>query len=931
MVSAMPRARSAADFLRRPTYLRPYQTDAHDALSRHFEAHLNLAGAGNLGLEAPMGSGKTTTVKALAAWLLSSGQARLVVVAAPLDGIVLQWAARGRYSTGPGEGSWRLPGESQDWADAPRASAADLRDPTWWANAEGFYVTTRQAMCTSTSVAALGKSRVDLRRVLVVGDEGHHHGDGTLAGRFFEKLRERGAATLLVSGTPWHGRGSIFTEDTKVVRQSAAALALCVDPATGHPYAPRNWRLVRRIVTAWTTDRAEFAVEADVAAEPSYPRAGVEAMCRAAAEQWADLAVEVDGRLAPPRMVINVPGARAWREVLLAQLRCVGLERFGREPVVVDLIGKLSNRERDERQAQLRADGDARSWGDVKVDVVISCARMDEGVDWPPCSHVMCVRIPCSPLRILQRWARASRGKWRIAGYPAAWVDAQTLVLLTPALEGAAIEESWKQHREQAVLLAGYLADYEVASRWVDPRCFASPDQTWRRTAGRKQPRGSRLRPGDRGPANGGDLRPGTEMDRARAVARAVQEIQKRGGDGQAKIAELDAALERALPSVPASARKAALLSLASGGELGDAVEAARQRAQRAVAEGRPTLQVRAELQAELERIVAEFGHFDVSVPADWCARVAQFTAIDAEQIARNMAQCDEKFRLSLPAYQEWVRAQAAVWSERNGGKQPSPRDGSCPELDGRGWASVDMQLRKKGSTLSLTLGPKKRTYKESVIAARTFFLKTGSWPSPSSSDPSEAALGVALTNAKLRCPELCKAHNVPLNKHKKPQNNEQFTSFADFIVYSIRASNFTGKIGGTFAEYVVTKRQRSRSRGFRTPDLCQVTSLARTNSEIEADCWRFTLDGCDVPDPRPWSELLASGDHKRVVSAERTHYLDWQNSHLDDGVRWTDPRVGTGPKCPPAVRRPWTPPTTSTAAPAPSGEDLTQRGTCAS
>ena len=70
--------------------------------------------------------------------------------------------------------------------------------------------------------------------------------------------------------------------------------------------------------------------------------------------------------------------------------------------------------------------------------------------------------------------------------------------------------------------------------------------------------------------------------------------------------------------------------------------------------------------------------------------------------------------------------------------------------------------------------------------------------------------------------------------------------------------------------------------------------------------------EGSTAPDPRPWADLLASGDHKRIECAERVAFLDWKDSRLRGGTRWTDPRVGKGPKCPPAVRRPWTPPATA-------------------
>ena len=186
--------RTATDLFRRTLPLRKYQIPHFNQLLGHIREHVAGRGEGTaLGYEAPMGSGKTTTIKALASLLLC-GDLRLVVVAAPLDAIVEQWAQPGSWRTEAGE-CLTLPTLHRD---APRATAVDLRDPKWWATASGFYVTTRQAMCTKRGLDALAASRASLRRVLVVGDEGHHHGDGTLAGKFFEALRGRGAATLLV-------------------------------------------------------------------------------------------------------------------------------------------------------------------------------------------------------------------------------------------------------------------------------------------------------------------------------------------------------------------------------------------------------------------------------------------------------------------------------------------------------------------------------------------------------------------------------------------------------------------------------------------------------------------------------------------------------------------------------------------------------------
>lgn len=86
--------------------------------------------------------------------------------------------------------------------------------------------------------------------------------------------------------------------------------------------------------------------------------------------------------------------------------------------------------------------------------------------------------------------------------------------------------------------------------------------------------------------------------------------------------------------------------------------------------------------------------------------------------------------------------------------------------------------------------------------------------------------------------------------------------------------------VGGLIAAIYATNYKSSvrRTRGLSiAPDRAQVNSHRRFTSEIEADCWAFVLEGSTAPDPRTWSELLASGEHRLIVAAERTHYLDWQ------------------------------------------------------
>ena len=71
------------------------------------------------------------------------------------------------------------------------------------------------------------------------------------------------------------------------------------------------------------------------------------------------------------------------------------------------------------------------------------------------------------------------------------------------------------------------------------------------------------------------------------------------------------------------------------------------------------------------------------------------------------------------------------------------------------------------------------------------------------------------------------------------------------------------------------------------------MSTLGRLYAEVRADCWALWLDSATVPDPRPWADILASGDHKRVVKAERVAFLDWEKPGPDGKPvrrKWTAP-----------------------------------------
>lgn len=157
------------------------------------------------------------------------------------------------------------------------------------------------------------------------------------------------------------------------------------------------------------------------------------------------------------------------------------------------------------------------------------------------------------------------------------------------------------------------------------------------------------------------------------------------------------------------------------------------------------------------------------------------------------------------------------------------------------------------------------------------------------------------------------------------------FSSLGEFVCLLARNWRLVEKPGEVEGERIKSivlllssvAARPSKSRGLAAaPDLCQATTLARANAEIEANCWVFTLDGAAEPDPRLFEILLEAGDHRRIVSAQRIAFLDWINPEMGGGKGWIDNRVsqlrcergglswagacGVGPRLPAAWRRWW-------------------------
>jgi len=672
------------------TTLRAYQVKAAHDLSGWMSG-----GERELLLESPVGSGKTTTVKAWAADLLASGVCRLVVVLVPQNLLKNQWATAGE---------WKIERKRYSLPKArviDEGAVAELT-PDFWRNARGLVVVTRQALTSTGGRAALAKVKGGLHDVLVVADEGHHCADENLSGKTLAALRAKGATTLLVSATPFATRGAVGGEDCKAHRFPEYEYVMTF--GADDPSRPPGEFVIDRVFVGKPVSDAEATIDRSGQkgrkVGPEDDRSAE--MIKAMAKRW-----KADGF---PCAVFNIP-RQTWAEQLAKALLKV---KPGAD--LLNLVGDDMDADAKDR---LALDSKATRWADVKISAVLSCARMDEGIDWVPCSHIYNVGIPASPTLILQRWGRAARAKRKIEGYPEKWASARWLVFFTPP--GTGEGDSWKMQTETAWLLGGWIADYNAAREWTH-------ENVARGIVG------------------------------ALPVPPSTPEVQEWQGKLAAQIQRSGGTM------TPKDAR----LWLVRKGVSSEVVEAVVKRAQMLVKEVRTAvatlgLQIKPELRAEAERLIEEtplqsapaFGH------------MVSMTALGIKEIGERMQasnQCpwEGMDLLQLSAYRD---AAVSTWMTRTG-TRPTLHSPNCVELAGRSWSALNAAFRRLGESM---FGRKKRSGRSieaTAIAVARFCKANGREPVAGRVKMSDATeeqrLGHGLRFMRNKRPDLCDLHSLP-------------------------------------------------------------------------------------------------------------------------------------------------------------------------
>lgn len=897
--------------------LRPYQDALRvgivDALSE---------GVRDILLHAPPASGKTLMTWAVVAKAIQDGLFDLVLVVSPTGQIKEQWTKREKIDSC---------GEILTY-DATKIEPSQVCSVKFWRGA-GVFTACHAGALAKRVGDFLSKEKPDLRTCLVVVDEAHHTSTVNVSGDTIKILLELGATVLRSTGTPWHRKGDVKLETTRVFGLSSGALARQRDEK-GRPYAPQHFIALQEQVS-FETDDESLAVdngEKRARVEPSEYR---DVTLESILQRWVK-----DGC---PKVVVNLPRVE-WAKGtskkpehgLVARIMRNSAVRkvLGRAPRVCDLTGEQTGAER----VALDNDRDAMRWDDTQIDIILSCHRANEGMDWKWCSDVYNVGVPGSLVLLIQRWCRASRSKVGLVGYPRAKVsagngkqvaqnDMQRMTFFVPVLTDDAQDRLWRLHHEHALLAACMLECYEVGLQWASS--VHRPEEFGQGLVGRAEDTRAARRVHATVDMLIAEAEDCGDLDRVKALNEIVKHMPADGSrmTGTQLGAIVDRLVEGRTPEQAAALISASeVLVAASSGDGLASTAAARERRRKEAAtmaaQGKSPAFIRSAIRASKAVAFREFvekhgADLVVSIPAGVRRNAVVFTGYDTERLGAALRAMTPPpwYGMQLAQMQTFARAAAERYFARTG-KRPSKEEGACDELCGFTWAGLNAALVAHGSSLTDAVGRVRSTYENNAVAIVAFYRTHGHWPSTRARDH-EGKLGRALSKLRTVVPKICLQYGIPLRAdlselRRRDHGKHQFRTLSEIVLQCAHHDNPTAVaesigqetgpgLNGCLKNCEIAPGQ---SRGLASaPDRCQVNSIGKLMAEVRANCWRFTLDGRDVPDTRPWSALLDSGDHKLIVAAERTHYLDWEDKSLRGGTRWASANGCVAN----AIRRTWT------------------------
>ena len=698
-----------------PKTLRPYQWKAVIDLARHASQ-----GERSLGLVAPTGAGKTLILHTL---LMKTRHLYTgVLVAAPTTATEagfyqdVQISYDPKYTRGSSVIKYDM---TKNLFTCPREQEGDKRAALGTLmSAAGstipFYLTTHQQL----ALWGAGVLPADCTGKLLVLDEAHHAGTDTESvklntglGEFSRVMRERGGSVLYTTATPFRADGmDVFPEGTKQHIRSIAEHA-----ASG--FAPANFQpaTVPLMHTVALTP-AQFAGD-DLSDIEDSTGTGYQEMV----DRWV-----ADGK---PKAVFVVPTGKGKRASKWARRLIAALHAAWPSVRVVDGVG-ADTVTKERFLCALGREAEVATYAESTVDVFVACKRFDEGTDWPLCSHIYNYGIPSSFGLVLQRWGRTFRDKKRYADYPAEHRETASIVFFAPRVSEAVLDQYEAQHREHALLLACYLADWETGKAYRN-QLRIRMEKAWSRC-----------------PSCGG----GTEQEEAEEIAQnQVFEIDPLvQAEVVAKIARLEASLghpptcgeiQAYLDKVGASDEEQAAAHQIM---LGQQSEGDQKAATDKLKGKLPQQFVKAELREAFLGVLSEYQDRTVSVLDGVVSWHTKITGTDAGDVSRKLA---ERLWDNKPDLTEEMIIEAAKKYKKRVGEYPGQSSGDAtldfgyPET----WTSIIIALHRcsrglqnkttlaqllQKHGLKLSRRGKPNLTKQIVVgAAESFYERTGNYP----------------------------------------------------------------------------------------------------------------------------------------------------------------------------------------------------------
>lgn len=280
---------------------------------------------------------------------------------------------------------------------------------------------------------------------LIIADEGHHSGENaTSLYDLLETFHAAGATIWTATATPWRSDGApLFPRQF----QYGCSFNVPYSRYAAHAKAPARFRF-RTVSFEVPTEDANRTVLTDadlsrfvgVVLSGADPRHG----------------------LRPTLVRIQAGSDDAAAVVTTKRL----LAEFKRRGVPNDMILDTVGEDGSAALKLLAEDNErAKSSGfqATRYRIVISCGRVNEGVDWVSCSRVVTVGLPVSLVLLVQIVGRGTRSKGYILGYPDVWGNEVEVICCVPRLTSPTEQEN---QTARTLLIAAMLEDTQVACEY---------------------------------------------------------------------------------------------------------------------------------------------------------------------------------------------------------------------------------------------------------------------------------------------------------------------------------------------------------------------------------------------------------------------------------------------------------------------------------